>query len=153
METNTPKAPKVQLQYDWPQLKGSTIASLLRYRDERIPTGGFLRAVLENDLNSSFAHADRENRESLHDIVQFCRSELPALCWGSPAKVHDWLIKADLADEDKILRDTKTGMWFVRFKGQLQAAAFEEMENADAHLKRLQSGEEQSDPYHWDVKE
>lgn len=156
METNMPRVTrheKVQLQYDWPSIKESTIASLLRYRDSRVPTGDFLRAVLENNLSSAFAHADAENMSAMRDIVAFCRNELPSLCWGSPEKVHDWIVKADQVSADVVLRDSKTNLWFVRFAGKIQAPSFEEASDAAEHLKRLQTGEEQANPYHWDVHE
>lgn len=64
---------------------------LERYVKERIPTGHFLRAVLENDLTEAFGRADLDNREALFDIVQYVYNELPMTCWGSKDKVNEWL--------------------------------------------------------------
>lgn len=54
------------------------------------PTGGFLRAVLSNDLRESFARADLENREAMFDIVSYLYNKCPGLCWGSPDRVAEW---------------------------------------------------------------
>ena len=54
------------------------------------PTGGFLRAVLENNLREAFARADHENSAAMHDIVSYLYNEFPGLCWGSPESVAEW---------------------------------------------------------------
>lgn len=66
-------------------------AALQRYVEHRIPTGGFLRAVLENDLLGAVARADSENSAILSKIVKYIYHELPNGCWGSPEKVEAWL--------------------------------------------------------------
>lgn len=65
--------------------------SLDRYANQRVPTGGFLRAVLENDLKESCARADDHNQRLIWEIVEYCWNELPATCWGSPERVAAWL--------------------------------------------------------------
>ena len=67
------------------------LESLDRYVTEGIPTGGFLEAVLCNDLMESFGHADMYNRSTLFEICDYIYNELPALCHGSPEKVRAWL--------------------------------------------------------------
>jgi hypothetical protein len=62
-----------------------------RYVRDRCPTGGFLQAVLENNLVESFARADDYNRENLFDIVQYLYSVMPRYCWGSPDAGRNWL--------------------------------------------------------------
>jgi len=68
-----------------------TLPGLKRYIENHIEPGGFLSAVLSNDLKESFGRADQENREHLFDIVNFLYNEAPATCWGSPEKVKAWL--------------------------------------------------------------
>lgn len=68
-----------------------TIDALDRYVEHRIPTGGFLQAVLENDLFAAMGKADVYNRQSLFDIVEYIYNELPRACWGSPDAVETWL--------------------------------------------------------------
>lgn len=64
---------------------------LRRYATERIPTGSFLRAVLENDLKEAVGRADIESQRSLCAIVSFCYNNIPSASWGSPEKVREWL--------------------------------------------------------------
>src|ERR1017187_4939500 len=71
------------------------VYSLYRYVNGRIPEGGFMTAVLSNDLRESFARADHINKHKLFNIVDFCYNEIPALCWGSPEKVNNWLKRKD----------------------------------------------------------
>lgn len=72
-------------------MKDSTLNAIIRYVDNRIPTGDFLYAVLTNNLKDSFALADDENCRDLKEIVQYCYWEIPSECWGSPEKVRVWL--------------------------------------------------------------
>jgi len=74
--------------------------SLLRYWHQRCPTGGFLQAVLENDLRDACCLADDTNIRHLPGIVSFCWWQLPALAWGSPAKVRAWLMREDEKRDD-----------------------------------------------------
>ena len=71
-----------------------TLGGIDRYINEHIEPGGFLMAVLENNLREAFARADMSNREAMFDIVSYLYNEAPAACWGSPEKVHTWLHKA-----------------------------------------------------------
>lgn len=66
-------------------------APLFRYVQERIPTGGFLRACLENDLLRASCAADDINAGILRDIMRHIANELPGECWGSREKVKEWL--------------------------------------------------------------
>lgn len=52
--------------------------------------GGFLTAVLENNLSQAFARADSINRAAMFQIVSFLYNEAPGPCWGSPEKVREW---------------------------------------------------------------
>lgn len=65
--------------------------SLERYVNFKIKPGGFLTAVLENDLKEAFARADHINRYRMFEIVSYCYNEIPANCWGSKKAVNDWL--------------------------------------------------------------
>ena len=78
-------------------MKPETKEGLDRYAKNRIHTGGFLRAVLANDLFESFARADLENRADLFEITSYIYNELPAICWGSYDIVVAWLAKDDPA--------------------------------------------------------
>lgn len=61
------------------------------YVDQRIETGGFLRAVLENNLKEACARADHINRHLLFEIVSYLYNDVPMACWGNSEKVAVWL--------------------------------------------------------------
>lgn len=69
--------------------------TLKLYVEDRCPTGGFLRAVLSNDLTEACARADQRNQRQLHEIVTYIYNNLPMICWGSPEKVNAWLAKKE----------------------------------------------------------
>ena len=52
--------------------------------------GGFLTAVLENNLKEAVMRADDINARMLADTVGFLYSCAPPMCWGSPEKVKAW---------------------------------------------------------------
>lgn len=66
------------------------IDSLLEYVFNNCPTGGFLSAVLENDLSGAINRADLENRRCIADYVIFIWNYLPRDCWGSKERVDNW---------------------------------------------------------------
>lgn len=53
------------------------------------PTGGFLMAVLENDLYEAAGRADRENIRLLPGYAAMLGT-LPVQCWGSEQRVEAW---------------------------------------------------------------
>lgn len=66
--------------------------ALGRYVVAGVETGGFLRAVLENNLTQSVFRADIENQRELVNIVKFIYNYLPAFSHGDhPAIVEEWL--------------------------------------------------------------
>lgn len=72
-----------------------TLAALDRYVNHNIEPGGFLRAVLENNLSEALGRADHINREALFAIVSYVYNDCPADCWGTPAKVAQWLAELE----------------------------------------------------------
>ncbi len=69
------------------------VEALLRYAYHGIPPGGFLRAVLHNDLLNAVGRADDHSLRVLRTIVMFCYLELPHQCWGSQERVTVWLAR------------------------------------------------------------
>jgi len=65
--------------------------ALQRWVQRGTPCGGFLMAVLRNDLKEAVGRADRENNKALLDIVQAVSREIPNSAWGSAKKVNDWI--------------------------------------------------------------
>lgn len=64
--------------------------SLRMYIEEGYSSGGFLEAVLSNDLFDVVAHADAVRSLEIPDIVRWIFNEAPQECWGSRDKVRDW---------------------------------------------------------------
>lgn len=69
--------------------------ALDNYGTDGIPTGGFLRAVLSNDLFLALRKADIDNQHDIFEIVHYVYNELPGNCWGSKEAVAAWLKKKD----------------------------------------------------------
>lgn len=61
--------------------------SIDRYAQYGVPTGGFLRAVLENDLFSAIALADNDSLAAIKVICTYIHNALPSTCWGSRENV------------------------------------------------------------------
>ncbi len=59
------------------------VESLTKYAQEGRPTGGFLRAVLANDLIEAATKADDENALLLLEYARFLYNHMPSDCWGS----------------------------------------------------------------------
>jgi hypothetical protein len=62
-----------------------------RYIEHGILPGGFLQAVICNDLKESFGKADDINIRKMFDIVSFFYNEAPLACWGSEKKMDHWI--------------------------------------------------------------
>ena len=65
--------------------------ALDKYVKYRIPTGGFLSAVLENDFMRAIGKADEYNLMTLSEIRDYILATLPIECYGSPKAVSEWL--------------------------------------------------------------
>jgi hypothetical protein len=74
-------------------IPGRTLDALIMYGRNHYPTGGFLRAVLANDLRGAINRADTGNLAALKLIVQFVSNEMPSGIWGSEKKVVKHLKK------------------------------------------------------------
>lgn len=73
------------------------------YRETGCPQGGFVKAVLENNLTRAFMAADPRSTIALRDIVLWCYWNLPEKAWGSPKRYADWIEtheKARLSDSE-----------------------------------------------------
>jgi len=62
-----------------------------RYVNDRIMPGGFLYAVLTNNLFEAIGRADCHSLDNLVDICSYICNEIPSVCWGSAEKVDNWL--------------------------------------------------------------
>ena len=65
--------------------------SLHRYVIYGIMPGGFLSAVLENNLMAAVHLASGDCREGFFEIASYIWNELPLVCHGSADKVRAWM--------------------------------------------------------------
>lgn len=88
----------------WSECPQTVRQSLWLYIYYRINTGGFLKAVLSNDLMQTMTRADQHNRQNIYEICQFLYNHLPARCFGSPEKYREWLdVRRHINIDDLIL--------------------------------------------------
>ena len=64
---------------------------LIEYLAARRPTGGFLQAVLANDLRGAVGRADEQSGPALPNIIMFLVNHAPASSWGTQEQVRTWL--------------------------------------------------------------
>jgi hypothetical protein len=67
------------------------LASISRWVFRGIKPGGFLTAVLQNDLYTAVSRADGRNAAALKDIAVLLFTYCPTGCYGSREKVEKWL--------------------------------------------------------------
>lgn len=67
------------------------LISLYEYVNNRQQTGGFLAAVLCNDLFAAIGKADKESLAAIREIVVFIHMEVPSPCYGNAAAVDAWI--------------------------------------------------------------
>lgn len=72
-------------------------AALIRYCEYGVETGGFLKALLSNDLSETFGRATPESAAAVPQLVAWVYNEAPGQCWGSPAKVAAWIERGEEA--------------------------------------------------------
>ena len=65
--------------------------SVERYLSHGISPGGFLTAVLCNDLVEAVSRADDCNVHKLGDWLIFLYNDVPSGCWGTADKFHAWM--------------------------------------------------------------
>ena len=69
------------------------VGGLVRYFNNHLPPGGFLRAVLAGDLFEALAHADDTNKNCLHAYAMWLHNYVPGRPqgWGSYEAIDQWL--------------------------------------------------------------
>jgi len=81
------------------KLSEKNIDPIKRFINEGLEPGGFLFMVLCNDLAGACKHADVYNRRKLFEYIEFLSNHAPEICWGSKAKVNNWLLSFQLPKE------------------------------------------------------
>ena len=73
------------------RIPANTQRGLRDYVEKGYYPGGFLTAVLCNDLFRAVNSADSQNAAALVDIVAFIYNRVPADAWGNAQKLRDWV--------------------------------------------------------------
>lgn len=68
-------------------------SALSDYVEKGLPPGGFLTAVICNDLKEAVGRADSENLRNLPAFVRYFYNEAPSSCWGSTERLLAWVAK------------------------------------------------------------
>lgn len=61
-----------------------------QYVEEGAHVGGFLTAVLSNDLAEAYGRADAANQQAMGEWVRWMVNDIPMGAWGSPEAVEEW---------------------------------------------------------------
>jgi|GEM_PF-1332869 len=69
----------------------TSLQSLVMYRDYGTPTGGFLHAVLMNNLINAAMSADSRNQHALLQYADFMHNEMPTAAFGTEEKIAAWI--------------------------------------------------------------
>ena len=64
--------------------------AMRRWIQDGLWPGGFLTAVLQNDLVGAAMHADQINRYRLFEYADFLYNEAPRPAWGSVEATKAW---------------------------------------------------------------
>jgi hypothetical protein len=68
------------------------VESVRNYLEHGVPPGGFLTALLCNDLCEVCRQADDDNRCLLFATVSWFYNEAPPFSWGDAQRVKDWIV-------------------------------------------------------------
>ena len=77
-------------------VRQDTVETINNFVKYGLPPGGFVEAVLENNLTEAFGRADMGNRLSLWNICNYVYNEIPSNCHGNPQKVNEWINRGGL---------------------------------------------------------
>lgn len=80
---------------DYSKIPSLVMNNLLAYVQGQEAPGGFLYAVLSNNLFQAVARADKEMKPLIPLLVQYIHWEVPGGCHGSPEQIKAWMQKKD----------------------------------------------------------
>tara|TARA_R110000824_G_scaffold41446_6_gene123337 strand:+ start:5619 stop:5861 length:243 start_codon:yes stop_codon:yes gene_type:complete len=69
------------------------------YVEHGVPPGGFLTAVLSDNLMDAFSRADNANAAAMKEWTMWMYNDAPTGCWGSPNIVQGWIDRGGLGRE------------------------------------------------------
>lgn len=89
---------------DYTKLPKRLRSGAKRYIEQGIKPGGFLTAVIQNNLKEAVGKADDEMIRVIPSIVGWFYNEAPYDCWGSKNDMRKWI---QLKDAEYRLRVEK----------------------------------------------
>ncbi len=78
----------MNFQGEYEIIPSTTQASITRYVEQGIKPGGFLTAVLSNDLRNATGRADEQNLAALPAIVRWFANQCPGLYGAENMREH-----------------------------------------------------------------
>jgi len=84
---------------------------LYNYFTKGIHPGGFLYAVLINDLYTAVDKADFQNIVMIGKIAKYIKGNITTRAYGSPELVQDWMNDLFNVRSDYVLRLEQSKMW------------------------------------------
>lgn len=69
------------------------------YIEKGIPTGTFLKLIIQNDYAHAAEAADHINLNALLDYIKFFLYAAPRACWGSEERYLEWLEKRGASND------------------------------------------------------
>lgn len=70
---------------------GYMSGAVQRYVENRLEPGGFMRALLCNDLRGAVSRADGTNVARIPHWVVWLEENMPRGSWGSPEAYESWI--------------------------------------------------------------
>jgi len=90
---------------DYSQIPVYMRRGMMLYLELGIEAGGFLMAVLANDLHFAVKKADQTNRYNLLEYIDFFLDGFPDRSWGSYENVYYWMLNRKAHHADTITQE------------------------------------------------
>lgn len=86
------------------RIPASTIQALRNYEDYGISPGGFLSALLQDNLIEAAKLADQTSLNTLGAVVDYMFNEMDHECYGSKEKYQEWRASGGAIRREKHLK-------------------------------------------------
>jgi len=80
-----------ELETKYPKIPYHMLISVIAYRDYGRYVGGFLEALLSNDLMKAIERADDDNICALADYGKLLHNDMPSDSYGSQGRYKAWI--------------------------------------------------------------
>lgn len=80
-------------------IPGYMHSAIIDYYEKGYQPGGFLTALINNDLRETFARADDTNIRHIRNYIMWFYNFAPGGTWGYPDAVETWINSAEFKRE------------------------------------------------------